>query len=331
MSDYFYSSARVRALETAIVGAEALVRLAQATSAEAAYAQLAEYGITVRRDPSGRAEVEETLLSRLRAAYAELETLIAEQDPRAVMLWRYPYDCNNLKAAIKGFLREIDPLPMTFDFGTVPTEEVCRAVRTKDFSSLPHVLSRGAEEALAVYARTKDPQRIDLTLDRACYREMLDAAEQSGVAFAVRLVKARIDLVNIITCIRVMRMNCGSAGELLLAEALLEGGVLPRDLFEALFHMEERQALERLLYTDYKTFAESISAGDGLGAIERAADNAFMAIVREARFVACGPEVLVGYLLGVECEVRNLRVILSGLASGLASDILMERIRDSYV
>ena len=331
MSDYFYSSARVRALETALVGTDALARLARAGSVETAYAQLAEYGLTVLRNADGKVRIEETMLSRLRGAYKEIEALTAESDPRAILLWRYQYDCNNLKAAIKGFLREIDPLPMTFDFGTVSAEEICRAVRTKDFSMLPSMLARGAEEALAVFARTKDPQRIDLTLDRACYCAMLDAAEQSGDNFAIRLVKTKIDLINLVTCIRIMRMNRAEAGELLLSEALLEGGTLSIDFIKELFQTEERLLWERLLYSDYKSFAESLGTGISLGAIERAADNTFMATVREARFVACGPEVLIGYLLGVECEVRNLRMILSGLAGGLSAEILTERIRDSYV
>ena len=41
--------------------------------------------------------------------------------------------------------------------------------------------------------------------------------------------------------------------------------------------------------------------------------------------------VLIGYLLGSEYEVRNLRILLAGLEAGLPAATLRERMRESYV
>lgn len=333
MSDYFYSSARVRALETGLLQNDALARVLEAPTLDAAYSMLEEYGVKLKRNPENDKILrEETLLFRLSSAYAEIASLTEELDKSLFALWRYPYDCNNIKAAIKCFARGISCDDLLFDFGTVSAEEIKTAVRTNDFSVLPKHLSDAAQEAVAVYARTQNPQQIDLILDRACYADMLDAAEQSGVEYAVKLVRTKIDLLNLVMCLRVMRMQSGEAGKMLLRDALLQGGTVSSDDVLDLYEMEEKALWEKLLYTDYRTFAEAVaSKHPTLTEVERAADNAFMAVVREARFIACGPEVLIGYLLGMENEVRNIRVLLAGKGAGLPSETVWERVRDSYV
>ena len=332
MSDYFYGSARVRALEKGLLNKDALERLLETSTIEQAYFMLEEQGFSLQTDANGKILREETLLTRLSSAYAEITQLTEEIGEGLFSIWRYPYDCNNLKAVIKCFIRGISCEGMTFDFGTVSVEEIKKMVRMQDYSALPTNLSSAATEAMATYAKTKDPQRIDLILDRACFADMLDAAEKSGVSYTVKLVKTKIDLTNLVMCLRVMRMQSGDAGKILLRDALLDGGTLETDRILDLYEMEEKSFWEKLLYTDYRKFAEALSSKHpSLTEVERAADNVFMDVAREARFIACGPEVLIGYLLGVENEVRNIRVLLAGKATGLPRETVWERIRESYV
>ena len=332
MADYFYASARARALEAGLLGKDALLRLVDSSSVDVCYSLLTELGYDLKTDESGRPLREATLLDRLSSAFEEILDLTKDAGEDVFGIWRYPYDCNNVKAAIKCFFRKKDCSGMLFDFGTVSTEELLLAVQNNDFSILPDHMAQAAQEAVSTFAKTGNPQQIDLLLDRACYLDMLEGAKACGVEYAVRLVKSKIDLVNLLTCVRVLRMNSGEAGRMLLTEALLEGGDLPADLLMDLYDAGEKGFWERLLYTNYKSFAEAVGGNDpSLTAVECAADNTWMGIVREARFIACGAEVLIGYLLGVECEVRNVRVILAGKAAGLGSETVWERIRDSYV
>ncbi len=331
MVDYFYGSARVRALETELLGREALLHLTETATVNDAYALLEELGFSVESDQ--RQSQREAMLSmRLTRVYHEIAELTEEHPCAAFALWRYPYDCNNLKAAIKCFLRNRSCDGLLSSLGTVSEADATAAVQTDCFDLFPAQMAQAAADAVRLYAKTKNPQQIDLLLDKACYADMLDAAEQSGVAYAVELIKAKIDYANLVMCVRVMRMNSGEAGRALLYDALLDGGTLSFDFLMGLYDMEERQLWERLLYTDYKRFSEAVgSVHPTLTVIECCADNAWMEKVKTAKFVACGPEVLIGYLLGVECEVRNLRVILAGKEAGLASQTVWERVRDSYV
>ncbi|MBQ8416092.1 MAG: V-type ATPase subunit [Clostridia bacterium] len=328
MADYLYGSANLRARESAIVSGDRIARLADAKTIDEAYAQLSEYGVFIERDPeSGKILREETLLAILKKAYETTQELAP--DSEALRLWLYPYDCNNLKAAIKCSVRGIDPRSMLFDFGTVKAEEIVSMVETGNFEGVPDAMQGAAAEAIALYARTQNPQLIDLVLDKACYRDMLSCATASGDSFTQRLVRAKIDLTNVMTTVRILRMNSGEAGKALMEDAFIEGGRLLRT---ELFGVSEEALWERLRYTEYASFADAVLTGNGsLSSIECSLDDFIMEIVKETKFIPVGLEVMVAFLLAHEYEVKNLRIVLAGKEAGLSPSVIRERIRKSYV
>lgn len=330
MADYIYGSAYVRALENAIVGRDRVLRMADAPSLANAYSLLEDGGVTLIRDENGEVLREESLLEILKGAYKTVQMLAP--DSGALRLWLYPYDCNNLKAAIKAFVRRIDPKSMMFDFGTVSAEQIVEMVKSGRFYGLPVALSSAASEAIAVYAKTKNPQQIDLILDRACYAEMLREAKASANAYVERLVCAKIDLLNVSMAIRVLRMQSGDAGRALLEDALLEGGTLGRDRLLNAFLSGEAALLADLGGTEYSEISEAIAQSEGsTSVLDRIADDFWMSMIRETKFIPVGLEVMVSFLLAHEYEVKNLRIVLAGKEAGLPSSTIRERIRESYV
>ncbi|MBQ7334977.1 MAG: V-type ATPase subunit [Clostridia bacterium] len=331
MADYLYGSAHVRALENAIVGRDRMERLLQAKSTDEAYAMLSEFGIRVIRDSESGAFLREaTLLEILKNAYRTVAELAP--DSGAMRLWLYPYDCNNLKAAIKGFFRKIDPQSMMFDFGTADVESILKMVSTGDFSPLPSTMRKGAADAVEAYAKTKNPQVIDLILDRACYADMLEAALADGNPYVVQLVQAKIDLVNLMMTVRILRMKSGEAGKNLLRDALITGGRFSDDTLLALYDGGEEMLWEHVRHSAYEKFATAVAASDrSLTAVERSADDVWMEMIRAAKWIPVGQEAMVAFLLAHEYEVRNLRIVLAGKEAGLPVATVRERIRENYV
>ena len=331
-TDYMYASARIRALEGYIVGRERLERMLEARSSAEILSSLGEYRFElIRAGADGTGEIlrEPTLETAVTKAYEELGAMAEERG--VIDFLRYPTDCNNVKAQIKCFSRGIDAKEMMIDgVGTLSLTEVENAFREKDFSHFPTEMAKAIPIAEEQFAATRNPQVVDLLIDRACYADMLSAARESGVAFAVRLVQTKIDLQNIITCVRLIRMSLGAAGKALLEEAYLRGGTVELSLLtEALFEGEGWLS-ERLLYTAYSTLIsgeESFS----LGQLEVRADDLFMELVREAKYIPFGAEVLIGYAVAVEYEVKNIRIILAAKDAGMAPDRIRERLRKSYV
>ena len=115
MENYLFGSARVRALENNLIGKEKLERLLAASGIDRCVALLAEFGVAVVRGENGAFLREETLLGRLRAAYEEVGT--TAENAEFARLFRWQYDCNNIKAAIKCFKRGVDPEEIRCDGG----------------------------------------------------------------------------------------------------------------------------------------------------------------------------------------------------------------------
>ena len=329
MNDYLYDSARVRSLEKALIGREGIEQLLGARDVGELILRLNEMGVASVTDADGHFLREEMLLQILRNAYGELHEAIAENAELA--LWLYPYDCNNVKAAIKGFFRKIDPRSMMFDFGTVGIDAVIRMVEEATFTTLPSAMREAAVQAMATYAKQRDPQRIDLLLDRACYADMLAAAKNSPFAFDV--VTMKIDMTNLLTLVRILRMRSGEAGRMLLCDALIEGGTLSAQSLLFLYDEGEEAVWQTLSRNErYERLAQSINAtACSLTDVERCIDNFLMDRVREAKWIASGAEVLIGFLLAHEYDVKNLRILFASKQAGLPVQTIRERIRESYV
>ena len=329
MNDYLYDSARVRSLENALIGRERIEQLLATKSVEEMILRLNEMGVASVTDAEGRFLREETLLQILRNAYGELSEAIGSNDE--LKLWLYPYDCNNVKAAIKGFFRKIDPRSMMFDFGTVGVEDVIRMVEEGSFTALPRTMREAAVQAMATYAKQRDPQKIDLLLDCACYADMLAAAKNTP--FALDLVTMRIDMTNLLTLVRILRMNSGEAGKMLLGDALIGGGTLAPQALLALYGSGEDAVWQMLTRNErYEGLANTVNAtARSLTDVERCIDNFLMARLREAKWVASGAEVLIGFLMAHEYDVKNLRILFASKQAGLPVQTIRERIRESYV
>ena len=330
MADYLFGSANIRTQEHAIIGRERIEKLLNTKTTDEAWSLLADWGVHIARNSEGKPMREETLLGILKGAYERLKELVP--DSLAIRLWLYPYDCNNLKAAQKAFIRGIDPTSMLFDFGTLPASDIVKMVDTGNYEGLPAAMCASAQNAMDEYAKTKNPQVIDLILDKACWRDMITAAKASAEAFVIRLVETRIDLLNTMIALRILRMKSGEVGKVLFSQAFLEGGKLSLDAMMECLKNGEDALISLIRYSEYSAFAEKFAKSDrALNTAEKLADNYWMSLILENKFIPDGLEVMIGFLAAHEYEVKNLRIVLSGKEVGIDNATIRERIRDSYV
>lgn len=337
-TEYMYASACIRSLENRLVGRERMEVLMGARTSAEVMDRLAEYGIKPAEDtaddsmPAGEAlsaAREGMLLSILREAFSEVEHAVP--DPAVFRYFRYPYDCNNLKAAVKCAIRGISADDLLFDFGTIPADRVETLVREGNYETLPPAMAAAMAEAKDAYDRAGDPRRIDTVLDRACYADMLAVALDSGDETLISWMTAKIDLTNILTTIRILRMNMGSVGEAFLGEALLSGGTLDEKFFFEVFLGGEAVLWERISSTVYHRLAQGEGTSRPLSAVEKDCDDFYMNLVREGAKIPFGAPVVGGYLVGCETSVKNIRIVLAAKDAELDSAVIRERIRASYV
>ena len=336
-TEYMYASARIRALENRLVGRERMELLVEARSADEVMDRLAEFGLSPAETegatalPAGEAQSrarEGMLLAVLREAYREVETAVP--DPAVFRYFRYPYDCNNIKAAIKCAVRGISAEDLLFDFGTVPADEVESLLREGKYDAFPAAMAAAIPAAREAYDKTGDPRRIDTVLDRACYEAMLaDAAE--GDLTLLGWLRAKIDLANILITLRILRMNTGSVGAAFLEESLLSGGTLETVFFTKAYGAGEGGLWAALSPTAYGKLTRVEGEPRPLFAVEKAADDLYMELVRKDAKIPFGAPVVGGYLVACETAVKNIRIILAAKDAELSSAVIRERIRVSYV
>ena len=223
-TEYMYSSARIRALENKIASKERLRHLSDAESADAILSGLSEYGFEIIRQ-DGAIDREATLESLLVTSYGELASM---ETGDAVDFLRYQYDANNIKSVIKCASRNISPDQMLSPLGTVGIDALKQAFIDKDYSAFPENMKIAIADAEEAFAETSNPQKVDFIIDKACFADMLASAERSGIELAKKLVRAKIDLCNIMMTLRVMRMKLGKTAAGVLSEVFIGGGGFER-------------------------------------------------------------------------------------------------------
>ena len=186
------------------------------------------------------------------------------------------------------------------------------------------------EEAKGLLARTDNPQAADFVLDRAYYAELLELAGQVTSPFLGQYVRTLIDSANLRTVVRCARM--GKDPEF-MRQALIPGGSVSFDT--AVRGSVTGDELDALFGSTVFRRASELGSdaleGGPMTAFERECDNAVNTFLGSARRTGFGSEVAVGYLAAEENSITAVRMILTGLLSGINPERLKERLRDTYV
>ncbi len=325
--DYIYASARVRAREASLFGREVFSRMAEAGDFEAALRILSESGLAVERDSDGEADIEATLDAYLREAFL----LVSESvpDPALFSFLLLPYDCHNLKSAIKCSLQGGTLSGEEFDrlflgLGRFSKEEIAAMVTKRDFSPLPEAMQKAAPEALLSYLSSRDPQEIDRLLDRAVFADMLALSERYGLKSFSGIVRIRIDLVNLLTCFRALRL--GERGGETFLRFFIAGGTLAEGDFADAFRQDSAAFFRRLAAGPFSPLAEA--AALPFAVLERRADDLYLAALKQGGQRVYGPEVVAAFLVRREYEVKNLRLLLAAKRAGFSAEFIRERLRE---
>lgn len=322
-SDYLYSSARIRAMENSLLSGEQLNRMAEAGSVPELYGMMAEAGISLPTGENGKPDAEAAFDDLLGGAYRAAEEMTP--DPALFAGFRYPYDAANLKAALKAMFADKSDEGMISPLGTVSPGALRTAISDMDFIAFPRNMEEAAYAACSEYSKTNDPQTLDLAIDRACFADL--SAVMAKDAFCQKMLRLRIDLTNMMTCLRVRRF--GEAAVRRFDRFFLDGGSLALSFFQEA--LSDGDLFSRLQYGSYDALAERLEECGSFGEQERVCDDYWMDRLREAKRIPFGAGVVAAYLYACEYEVKNLRILLAGKAAELPAEKIRERMRRSYV
>lgn len=325
--EYLYLSAMLKAREANMLTRDKLERMLTAGGFNEAAKLLTESGWPDMSGQNARG-VDALLSQRRREIFDELERSLPEKE--VVEVFRVKYDYHNAKALIKGEGAGVAADGILSRAGRVDPSRLTEAFREEDYRFIPAALGRAMAEAKGLLARTDNPQAADFVLDRAYYAELLSLAGRVTSPFLGRYVRTLIDSANLRTMVRCVRMGKDPD---FMRQALIPGGSVPFDT--AVRGSVTGDELEELFgSTVFRRAAELGSdalEGGPMTAFERECDNAVNTFLGSARRTGFGSEVAVGYLAAEENSITAVRMILTGLLSGIDPERLKERLRDTYV
>ena len=321
-TDYLAISARIRAMENRLLTRERMDRMIDARDQGEAMKVLAECGYN---DAAG---LDAALLQARAEVFQDMER--SAPDPRLVEVFQIKYDYHNAKTILKAQAMGADAERLLLSGGRYNPAELLEGWRREELKGCSPTFTRAMEEAKALLDESRDPQQADLLLDRACYQEMAQLANELGSPFLQGYVRLSVDVANLRTAVRVYRM--GKEGEFLRDVLLPGGNVSQQSILSA-----RREALSEVFRSGPLAGAAELGekllqpGGGSLTEFERECDNALTAYLAAARRVPFGEETVIGYLYAKEQEFTAIRSIFAGRAAGLDGDVIRARLRDTYV
>jgi V/A-type H+-transporting ATPase subunit C len=321
-------SAVLRSRETRLLSGERISRMLDAAEYDDAAKQLVDCGYA---DMSGMNtyKIEDALNARREAAFAEIAGSGAGSR-RIVDVFRLKYDYHNIKVLVKSMGANVDASRLLSRSGRVPADTVTEAFISGDRSSLPRPMATVMGAAVGVLSRTSNPQLADMAIDKAYFAELLALAREAGGDFMAGYARLLIDSANLRVYTRAARTGRDSG---FLAEALLDGGCVPVAELAGLFPSSDGlpSVFAGTPLAAAAVSARGAAAGGGQTRFELECDNAAMRYFDGERYAAFGPTVVMTYLAELEWEISAARMILTGKLSGMAPDVIRERLRESFV
>lgn len=327
---YQFPCAVIRGNERTLLGKNDLIRVVEARQFSQAMAVLGEFGYGDGSALENPRDFEKVLREEQKRVSQLVFSILPEEGELSFL--QAPADYHNVKVLLKAESLGISAAHMLTAGGSVEPERMAALIRERNFIFLSQTMKDGVQEALDLFARGRDPQEIDIVLDKACYKEMWEGAQATGNEFLMGYVQLLIDILNLNALLRLRRMGKGWD---FFRKVFLEGGTISEKLLTANYEESCQQLAERLAPYGFR---DVLSRGGGLleetgkyTLLEKLCDDLRMQYLRDAKYITAGPEPVAAFYLAKESEIKNLRMVFTGRLSGTSEEIMKERLRETYV
>ena len=327
---YAFPCSLIRANEKTLLTAQALERVMEAKDLPQALHILTEFGYGDGRGAEEPRSFEGVLSGELQRVSKLTASLLP--DSGEIALLRLPWDYHNLKVLLKAEALGTDPAPLMSEGGNIPPAKLLEMIRERSFILMDPEMQHGFADASELYAKSGDPQEIDLVLDRACYAQMQRMARECENPFLQDYCALAADLLN---CTAFVRLREVGKPWSFFQKIFLPGGKLREQLFTANYEEPYPQFAERVAPFGFgELFSRGAVAAANTGQftlLEKLCDDRRMDFLKDAHYITFGPEPVAAFYLAKESENKNLRMILTGKLVGTDPAVIRERLRETYV
>lgn len=318
---YPFAVASVRSMENRLLTKQKLMQMADAKDAAEAIRILCEtdYGKTEINDIH---DFEKMIQNHLEEEYQAVGKLIPSET--FMDIFRFKNDYHNIKVLIKEEISKISGKKYLIQGGSIPLDDLQKHFRDRNYVELPNIKADAVQEAIEMYAKTKNARYIDTILDRACFQVMSESAQKLGNIYVSKYVRKLADVTNLKTLLRCWRME-RSVEE--VEESIVPGGELPAELLLRAFKNDVIQVMKE---TSYGPLCETYMP-QGFTVFEKACDDYLMGYIKDAKYKTLTPEPVAAYILAKETEAKCVRIIMTCKLRDIDPETIKERVREAYV
>ena len=319
---FAYASARLHSIENRMPDKEALFRMSEAVTTDDVLKALAEYGY----DTSGNGQMFD---AEMKKTFSLIEKIAPAKEQ--LMIFYLKSDYHNLKVLIKSERLFTENDHLLYDNGYYASHELSQIIRDRKHEKLSKHMAEALHRISEEFAKTGDPQLIDIILDEAYFAQCFDIARELDNSFLKKNLQLTVDTRNIITFFRIKRLKLGAG---FLKKVLIDEGEIPEKAFIAAYDKSSDDAVSEFRISRYEELIklgyELLESADTLMRLEKLADEIHISFMKKYRYVPFGIEPVIAHITAKEYEIKNIRMILSGITNGLVPDTIKERLRMSY-
>ena len=258
-------------------------------------------------------------VSRLDYAFAVGRVRALEKHLVSQAVFREAIDAVGFSNAIK----------VVFDAGRFP-EELIDITNSEELDSFLVQEQKDLQAEIAELLFEAD--LLDLVSEERRADRLFPLAQKAGYPFLIDYVRHRIDLGNLKIVLRLK--YTGLPGDK-FASQMMKGGFLEESSLLQNFDLSYAEFGERLHSSPYRELwdaaVEKLEEEESFVAFERAMEDFLMKHMRKARYIVFGPEPVCAYGFARRRELSFIRILGVGKLNRIPSEILRERLGDTYV
>lgn len=327
---YIYANSRIKVLETRLLNRTIIERLLDAESLEDVVKILNDtdyknYFSSLHDIYNFEENLEKFLNDKFKIIEESTKTKVFEE------FFAMIYDYHNAKVLLKAkYLKSMNMNIKLNYSGNVDVKLLKEAIDKSEYDNLTSYLSFGIKKAEENFNLTGDPQQIDIILDKAYFKQKYDISLSLGYDFLIDLVKTEIDLVNIRTYVRSLKLRL-TEGD--FSKNLLDNGSIEVNTFEE-WYSRSIDILEKIVFTKYASFKDAVENWlntDSPSLFEKMSDDYMLEFIKKGKTTNFGIAPIIGYLYSLINETKNLRIVFAGRLNEVPKQLIKERLRDMYV
>ncbi len=323
-SSYPYASARVKAIESRLLGQDKLTRIIETKDFEEAMRALSEAGYG---QPSTAGASFEQLISK---ELSEADEFLVAVSPSDIFtqIMRMGGDYHNLKVLIKLFMQDKSFDKVALFPGNISVETLKRAITENNYYDLSETMKEALKHIDRQFAVAADVSVIGVTLDRAYSKEVSSLVKKMGDKLVSEYFTAMFDLTNIIAFMRTRAFY----GRESFDGAYLEGGSIEKRTFLDAFDLAEESVLSTVVKGDYSRILsgaiEDYHKTKSLYMMEKARDDYLLSLLKEQRHDMFGIGPLMCYYIGKQREAEAVRMVMTAKQGGIDADVVSKRLKN---